>query len=121
MSWLNIVLYFYGLINILGGFMGFLVAKSQNSLITGLLAGIVVILLTLQTKDKPAFAYRTLGIVVLALIGFWIYRITEVAGSGSIMMPMMNLVLGIGVLGALGYSHLAATAPSKSKKPAAKS
>ncbi len=115
MKGLNTVLYVYGGIIIVGGIIGYAAAGSIWSLVTGLVAGDLIILLTYLTKTKPAMAYRTLGIVVLALAGFWAYRIYEVLGqSKSPMMAIGNLALAIIVFGMLGYSHFAAVRAHRS-------
>ncbi len=116
MSWLNIVLYIYGFINIAGGVIGYVKAGSIYSLLVGGLFGLLVVILTSQTKAKPAMAYRALGILSLCLLGFWIFRLTEVLGQGkSPAMPIMNLVLSFGVFVLLGVSHMMAVNKRKSE------
>jgi uncharacterized membrane protein (UPF0136 family) len=110
MSWLRTVLFVYGFINIAGGFMGFMMAKSVMSLVVGGLAGLLVIACAAMAASKPAMAFRAAGVISLALLGFWIFRFTEVSAAGkSTMMPMMNIVLGVVVFGCLAYGHLSKT------------
>lgn len=108
MTWLQGLLYFYGVANIAGGIIG-MVSGSALSLIVGGTFGLLVLILTAQTRTKPAMAYRALGVAVLGLICFWIYRINAVSADGkSIMIPLMNLLFSVGVFGAMAYSHFAA-------------
>lgn len=116
MSWLNIVLYIYGFINIAGGVIGFVVGKSPWSLAIGATFGVLVLLLTSMTKSKPAMAYRTLGVLSIALLGFWIFRINEVMGQGkSPGMAIMNAALSLVVFALLGISHMMAVGKRKAE------
>ena len=108
MTWLQGLLYFYGVANIAGGIIGF-TRGSMLSLVVGVSFGLLVLILTSQTRTKPAMAYRALGVAVLGLIGFWVYRMTAVSAEGkSIMVPLMNFLFSLGVFGAMAYSHFAA-------------
>lgn len=99
----------YGLINILGGIIGLVAAKSPMSLVAGGGAGLLLLACWALAKDKPGLAFRTAGVLTLGLIAFWVFRFTEVqAGGKSVMMPIMNLALGVAVLGFLTASHFAA-------------
>ena len=111
MGWLNIVLYIYGLANICGGIYAYFWKDSLMSLVVGVPVGIATVLLTAMTKTKPGIAHRTLGVLSLALFGFWIYRIFEVrAAGGSLMMPMMNALLSLGIFALLMGAHFVAIA-----------
>lgn len=109
MSWLNIVLLIYGFINIAGGVIGFVVGKSPWSLAIGSTFGLLVIVLTMMTKTKPAMAYRALGVLTLCLLGFWIFRINEVMGQGkSPAIGIMNAALSVVIFALLGLSRMMA-------------
>lgn len=110
MNWLRNVVIGYGLINIAGGVMGLVMGKSVMSLVVGGIAGLVLIGLALATRTQPAFAWRTLGLVTLGLLGFWIYRFNEVSQAGkSTTMPMMNIALAALVMALLAYGHFSKT------------
>lgn len=109
MSWLQIVLVVYGLVNIGGGAFAFQKYQSSASLMAGVGAGLVVLILTGLTFRFPAMAYRLLGVAAIAMAGFWGYRLYSVAQEGGkTMMPMMNLVLAVVVFACLGLAHMAA-------------
>ncbi len=106
MNWLKNVVIAYGVINILGGAMGFVMGKSPMSLVVGGLSGLTLIGLALQTAKNPAMAWRTIGILTLGLLGFWVYRLMGVLEAGkSPMMPGMNIALSALVFGLLAYGH----------------
>lgn len=89
--------------------MGYRAAGSMMSLLIGCGVGALILILTALTASRPAFAYRTLGIVALGLTGFWIYRgITVYQDGKSVLLPAMNGALSIGVFAILGLAHLAA-------------
>ncbi|MBX3096749.1 MAG: hypothetical protein KF812_07800 [Fimbriimonadaceae bacterium] len=103
------VVLIYGIINILGGIIGFVMGKSVMSLVAGGASGLILVWCYMIAPTRPATAYRLAGIISLILMGFWIYRINEVMSQEkSIMMPVGNLVLSIAVLGFLAYAHFAA-------------
>lgn len=103
------VVLIYGIINILGGIMGFVMGKSVMSLVAGGASGLVLIWCYMIAPTRPSTAFRLAGIITLILMGFWIYRINEVmAQEKSVTMPAGNLFLAILVLGMLGYAHFSA-------------
>ncbi|MEJ5169965.1 MAG: TMEM14 family protein [Fimbriimonadales bacterium] len=115
MRWLRGILYTYGVINILGGVAGFAQGKSLPSLVIGGLVGVLLILLTAATVKSPGPAFRTLGVVVLGLVGLWGYRFSQYdPTTGKLpMVPVSNLALACLVFGILIGSHF--TAVSKSR------
>ena len=95
-------------------------AGSIWSLIVGCIAGLLILWLTSQAQQKPAMAYRALGGICLALVGFWLYRISEVEAGNklllaahepvkSLMMPRGNLLLAVLVFLCLGAGHMMKT------------
>jgi uncharacterized membrane protein (UPF0136 family) len=99
----------YGVINILGGIMGLVMGKSTMSLIVGGAAGLLLIVFAVIAKEKPAVGFRSAGMLTTALIGFWAFRLIGlIQTGGKIVMPAMNLVLGLGVLAILAQAHFAA-------------
>lgn len=100
----------YGVLNVIGGFMGYRMAGSAMSLIVGGLSGLAIMALTAQTSSKPAFAYRALALVVVALAGFWAYRLVTVMGQGkSPVQAIIYLVLALAVFAYMGSAHMKAT------------
>jgi uncharacterized membrane protein (UPF0136 family) len=115
MRWLRGILYAYGTINILGGVMVFAQAKSMASLLIGGIVGVLLILLPSATVKKPGPAFRSLGVVVLALIALWAYRFLQFdPTSGKLpMIPVSNLALACLVFGILLGSHMTAVAKTR--------
>jgi len=112
MTWLQILLIIYGAINIVGGVIGF-TKGSGMSLIVGGTFGAAVIALTLMTKTRPS-VFRVLGVLVLGLAGFWIYRMNEVAAEGKpTTIAVMNLALSLVVFVTMTAAHFAATAKTR--------
>ncbi|MFQ3586546.1 MAG: TMEM14 family protein [Fimbriimonadaceae bacterium] len=115
---MRVVVVVYGVINILGGLMGFLASGSVASLVVGVLSGLLLIGAGAIAGPKPALGYRAAGILTLLLVAFWIYRIGVVVGQDkSPMMAVMNLVLAAAVFLALGLGHLMAVRKRKSEEP----
>ncbi len=106
---LHTILRVYGILNILGGIMGFAMAKSVVSLGIGTVAGALILILARLTATKPAIAYRSLGMVVLCLVGFWGYQVSQPHEKSSAMVrAVVFLALGLYVLGSLANAHFAA-------------
>ncbi len=110
MSWLQRCVVAYGVINILGGIMGLVMGKSTMSLLVGGGVGLALIILSRLASTKPAMAWRTIGMLTVALLVFWIYRYT---GAEKKVMPMMNIALSAVMFGLLGYGHMSAQAKKK--------
>lgn len=103
------VVLIYGIINILGGIIGFVAGKSEMSLVAGGVSGLILVWCYMIAPTRPAMAFRLAGLISLLLMGFWIYRINEVmAQQKSTAMPAGNLFLAVAVLGFLAYSHFKA-------------
>lgn len=110
MNRLQLTLFAYGVLNIVGGFMGYRMAGSTMSLIVGGGAGLAILFLTSKTNSNPGFAYRSLAVIVLALAGFWLYRIFEVRNLGkSPAQAIVYLVLALAVFAYMGAGHMMAT------------
>ena len=106
----RVVIFAYGLINIAGGLIAFLMPKVQSvmSLVVGGTAGLLLLYFASAAKTKPAFGFRAAAALSVLLGAFWVYRINEVIGQGkSPVMAIMNLVLAIAVFVTLGLGHMA--------------
>ena len=113
MTWLQQLLIVYGAINIVGGVIGFTKGGSTMSLLVGGTFGVAVILLTLMTRTKPS-AFRVLGLLVLGLAGFWVFRMNEVAAQGkSTMIALMNLALSVGMFITMTAAQFTASAKTR--------
>ena len=116
----RVLVVLYGLINIAGGLMAYLMPKVQSvaSLVVGGTAGILLITCGIVAKNNPGAGLRMAGVISLLLGGFWVYRINEVIGQGkSPMMAVGNLVLALVVLGTLGFGHMAASKKRSTEAP----
>lgn len=109
MSWPAVLLVVYGVINVLGGIMGFAQAGSAMSLAVGAVVGLLLVSSGLATRKNPGLGFRSGGLLILALICFWAYRANAVmAQSKSVVLPLLNLVLGAAVLATLLIAHFVA-------------
>ena len=103
----RIVIALYGLINIAGGVIGFVAAKSPGSLTVGLATGFMLLYCAYVAGAKPGLAYRLAAAIAAGLVAFWCYRIYEVTQQGKpTTMAVMNLVLGAVVFITLGAGHM---------------
>lgn len=117
MTWLRVLVILYGVINILGGLMGFLASGSEASLVVGVLAGLLLIGAGAIAGPRPALGYRAAGTLTLLLVAFWIYRIGVVVGQDkSPMMAVMNLALAAVVFLSLGLGHMMAVRKRKAEE-----
>ncbi len=100
------VVLIYGILVLLGGVAGYQISGSTASLAAGSGVGIALLLCYALAPKKPAMAFRTAGMLTLAMLGFWIYRTVTLMNEGkSIMMAAGNIVLAAVVLGLLAYAH----------------
>lgn len=113
----RVLLAVYGLINIAGGLMAFLMptVRSVWSLVVGGTCGLLFLWFSWVGKDKPGFAFRSAAALCVALACFWVYRLIESNNLGKpVMMPTMNLALAVVVFGILGIGHMSASKKSSS-------
>lgn len=107
----RIIVGLYGLINIAGGLMAYLLpsVKSVWSLVVGGTAGLLLLFFAFIAGKNPGFAFRSAAALAVALAAFWVFRITEVTAQGkSPMMAVGNLLLAVAVFATLGLGHMAA-------------
>jgi uncharacterized membrane protein (UPF0136 family) len=99
MTWPKVVLAVYGVINVVGGMMGYATAQSMQSLIAGVSFGVLFIALYVLAGQRPLVSY-VLGIVLTMILGaFWIYRLGKLQEEGkSVTMAMGNAGLAVLVI-----------------------
>lgn len=103
------VVLIYGILVLLGGVAGYRYGNSTASLIAGGSVGTALLVCYALAPKKPAMAFRTAGMLTLAMLAFWIYRTVGLMNEGkSIMMSAGNIVLAAVVLGLLAYAHFSA-------------
>jgi uncharacterized membrane protein (UPF0136 family) len=104
MRWLTGVVAAYGLLNIVGGIMGFM-KGSQISLIAGGTLGVLVLVAAyISTKnERPGF----LMAAVLALAGAGNF-ISSFIKKGAIWPALIMAIASVIVLGCLGAGHFIA-------------
>ena len=69
MPWLNVVLFLYGLLNIVMGSLGYVEKGSIPSIVSGCLAGLIVIGSVFGTKVNPRAARITALVIAVLLMG----------------------------------------------------
>ncbi len=74
MGWLNYVVIGYGILMLFGGVMGFATAKSVPSLLSGIVAGVLLVAAGVMARDRPGLGNGIAAFVTLALIGVFIER-----------------------------------------------
>ncbi len=105
----RVVIGLYGLVNIAGGLMAFLMPNVRSiwSLIVGGISGILFLVFAAIGGNKPGLAFRGAAGLAFLLALFWVYRITEIVREGkSQMMAVGNLALAMAVVLFLGLGHL---------------
>lgn len=104
----------YGVVNILGGAMGYVARGSIESLIAGAVFGVLLVLCALFAQKAPALCYRGAGLLALLLVLFWGNRVNVVIQAGdSPAMPAGNLALAALVLVLLAVAHFAGAKSSR--------
>ncbi len=96
----SIILTVYGILLIGGGIMGFLKAKSQMSLIMGILSGVIVLYGVSLIGNNPALGYKIIGITALLLIVVFLKRYLK---TKKVMpaVPLMVLSVIAGIISIL--------------------
>jgi uncharacterized membrane protein (UPF0136 family) len=105
------MLVIYGLVNIAGGAMAFMMpsVRSVPSLVAGGGAGLLLLACAWVAGKNPGLGLRTAGIVTFCLAGFWIYRIVgAVQESKPVAMAAGNLVMAVSMLAVLLIGHFSA-------------
>lgn len=93
MPWLSIAVIVYGIAVAAGGVMGYVEAKSIMSIITGGLAGLLIIVCGAISNHHPRVGYGGAAFFAVLLTGFFIYRFM----STHKPMPAFG-VIGLSVL-----------------------
>ena len=109
MPWLSIAVIVYGIAVAAGGAMGLKLGHSQMSLITGGLAGLLIIACGVLAKSHPRVGYGGAAFFAVLLTGFFIYRFATthkpMPAFGVIGLSVLMLIL-------LVVGHFAAPANS---------
>ncbi len=93
MPWLSVAVIVYGIAVAAGGVMGYVEAKSIMSILTGGLAGVLIIIAGVMSNSNPKAGYGTAAVLALLLTAFFIYRFVSTHKA----MPAMG-VIGLSVL-----------------------
>jgi uncharacterized membrane protein (UPF0136 family) len=111
MPWLSIAVIVYGVMVAGGGIMGYVQAGSPMSAITGGLAGVLLIVAGVMSKNNPKAGYTMAAILAVALIAFFFYRYSTthraMPAFGVIGLSVLMLVLLV-----VGHFAKSASAPS---------
>jgi uncharacterized membrane protein (UPF0136 family) len=94
----------YAALLIVGGLMGYLKAKSIQSLVTSLAAAAAIFGGVFVARANPSVGYGICGAVALALAIFFAYRVY----GGSIMPGLPALLLSLAAVGLLAFAHFSA-------------
>jgi uncharacterized membrane protein (UPF0136 family) len=93
MPWLSIAVIIYGIAVGAGGAMGFAMKHSWPSLISGGIAGILLVILGFISNSNPKFGYGLSAGIAVALIALFVVRFIQTKSP----MPAMG-VIGLSVL-----------------------
>jgi uncharacterized membrane protein (UPF0136 family) len=93
MPWLSIAVIVYGTAVAAGGVMGYVQAQSMQSLLTGGLSGLLVIIAGAVSPSMPKIGFGSATVLALVLTGFFIYRFVSTGKA----MPAMG-VIGLSVV-----------------------
>src|SRR5690348_10431406 len=95
MPWLSIAVIVYGIAVAAGGVMGKVAAGSNMSLLTGGLAGVLIIIAGVVAKNNPRAGFAGAAVLALALTAFFVYKFATDPAHKP--MPAMG-VIGLSVL-----------------------
>jgi uncharacterized membrane protein (UPF0136 family) len=108
MPWLSIAVIVYGIAVAAGGVMGFVEAKSIMSILTGGLAGLLLIGAGIMSASQPKVGYGFATFLAIALTGFFIYRFMSTHKA----MPAMGVIgLSVIMLVLLAIGHFMKPSP----------
>jgi uncharacterized membrane protein (UPF0136 family) len=104
MGFLNGVVMLYALLNIGGGVAGYFEKNSLPSLISGIVAGILLLGGAALAVSKPRAGYIIATIVAVADLGFFATRYMK---SHAVWPALVMIVASVVVLICLGLGHFA--------------
>ena len=93
MPWLSIAVIVYGICVAGGGIAGFAMKHSVPSLVSGGIAGLLLIILGFISKDNPRFGFGISTAIAVALIALFVYRFIQTKSP----MPAFG-VIGLSVV-----------------------
>ncbi len=109
MSWLTLAVLIYALIMFGGGVGGYAVAHSLPSLITGIVAGVLLVIAAVLARTNSKVGYGLAAVVALALGIVFIRRYFE---TGKPMPSLGLLGLSVLMLVVLAAGHFMLKNPS---------
>ncbi|MDQ2985157.1 MAG: TMEM14 family protein [Armatimonadota bacterium] len=101
MTWLNVVLYAYAALVLVGGVFGYVKVQSVVSLAMSAAAAVFIVAGVIVSKTNRSLGYGVCGAVAAILAAFFAYRVF----NGSIMPGVPALILSVAALAALVFSH----------------
>ena len=90
----------YGILALVGGIMGYVQAKSQISLISGVTSGLLLIIAGILQLQGQTWGLTLAGIVAAALIVVFIIRLAK---TRKFMPAGLMIIGGVLALGAMFY------------------
>jgi len=105
MPWLSIAVIVYGIAVAGGGAMGFIKAHSVMSILTGGLAGVILIAMGIYSKSNPRIGFGASAVIAVALIAFFLYRYFGTAPEQRTMVPFQVIGLSVVMLVLLVVGH----------------
>jgi uncharacterized membrane protein (UPF0136 family) len=95
MSWLKAVLVLYSLLNIIGGVAGYISKQSVPSLISGTVAGVILLGATAYSSTNPRVGYIIAAVVTIGDLGFFAPKLMKGGGlwPAGVMVAASVVVL----------------------------
>lgn len=101
-SFLDIAMFIYGGLVLVGGVAGYFAAGSMMSLVVAVIAEVCITAGVLIAQKRPAVGYSICSMVAVALIAFFAYRI---AVTGKPMPALGVIILSLIALSLLIAGH----------------
>lgn len=102
MNWLTIAVFVYSTLIILGGVFGYLKAGSVMSLVTSIVAGVLLDVAAVISLKNQTVGFSIAAVVALTLAAFFGYRLAQ---TGNLMPGLPALILSIVMLVMLVVGH----------------
>lgn len=104
MAWLNAVVLIYALLNIGGGIEGYITKHSVPSVISGVIAGVVVIAGAALAQNMPKPGYAICAVIAAADLAFFGMKLSKsfTVWPAAIMAGASIIVIVCVLIGLLG-------------------